>query len=51
MLPTRMLSGERPGLRVSRRKHAKCRVGIHQRVTKKEAIKWFQDTYSGIVRK
>ena len=42
---------ERPGMRVSKRKHAKGRVGIHQRVTKKEAIKWFQDTYSGIVRK
>ena len=42
---------ERPGQRVALRKHAKGRVGIHHRVSKKEAIKWFQDTYSGIVRK
>ena len=42
---------ERPGQRVALRKHARGRVGIHHRVSKKEAIKWFQDTYSGIVRK
>ena len=42
---------ERPGGRVSTRKHCANRVGIHHRVSRKEAIKWFQDTYSGIVRK
>ena len=42
---------ERPGCRVSRRKRAPGRLGTHQRVSKNDAIKWFKDTYSGIVRK
>ncbi|KAI5021586.1 hypothetical protein ZWY2020_058316 [Hordeum vulgare] len=33
---------ERAGYRVSRRRRCKARVGIHQRVTKEDAMKWFQ---------
>jgi large subunit ribosomal protein L11e len=39
----------RPGNRVSQRKHAPGRLGTNQRVSKAEAIKWFEDTYEGIV--
>jgi large subunit ribosomal protein L11e len=39
----------RPGNRISRRKHAKARVGSQHRVQKEESIKWFQKKYDGIV--
>jgi len=39
----------RPGYRVSQKKHKLGRVGVHQRVTKEEAQKWFVDTFDGIV--
>jgi large subunit ribosomal protein L11e len=39
----------RPGLRVSRRKHTKSKVGTHHRLTQEDAIKWFVKTYDGIV--
>jgi len=39
----------RPGFRVSKRKRNKGRVGVHHRVTKDEAVKWFEDKYEGIV--
>uniref|UniRef100_A0A6N2MT74 60S ribosomal protein L11 n=1 Tax=Salix viminalis TaxID=40686 RepID=A0A6N2MT74_SALVM len=38
---------ERPGYRVGRRRRCKSRVGIHQRVTKDDAMKWFQIKYEG----
>ncbi|GJU86530.1 60S ribosomal protein L11 [Tanacetum coccineum] len=34
---------ERPGYRVGRRRRCKARVGIQHRVTKEDAMKWFQD--------
>lgn len=40
---------ERPGSRVSRRRHAKGRVGIKHLVTKEESINWFKTKYDGIV--
>jgi large subunit ribosomal protein L11e len=40
----------RPGFRVARRRRKKNRVGVKHRVTKQEAIKWFQEKYEGIVR-
>ncbi|CAI5516438.1 unnamed protein product [Closterium sp. Naga37s-1] len=40
---------ERPGYRVSRRRRAKCRVGIQHRVTKEDAMKWFQVKYEGVI--
>eukprot|EP01115_Flamella_aegyptia_P002357 TRINITY_DN136396_c0_g1_i1.p1 TRINITY_DN136396_c0_g1~~TRINITY_DN136396_c0_g1_i1.p1 ORF type:complete len:189 (-),score=82.87 TRINITY_DN136396_c0_g1_i1:57-623(-) len=40
---------KRPGNRVASRKRAQSSVGIHHRVTKDEAIKWFEDSYEGIV--
>jgi len=39
----------RPGFRVARRRRAPGRIGIHHLVGKEEAIKWFEDTYQGIV--
>ncbi|KAD6795682.1 hypothetical protein E3N88_06578 [Mikania micrantha] len=33
---------ERPGYRVGRRRRCKARVGIQHRVTKEDAMKWFQ---------
>ena len=40
---------ERPGFRVARRRHAKTRVGLHHKVTRSDAIKWFEETYEGVV--
>lgn len=40
---------ERPGYRVGRRRRCKARVGIHQRVTKDDAMKWFQVKYEGVI--
>mmetsp|Transcript_11905 Transcript_11905/g.17762 ORF Transcript_11905/g.17762 Transcript_11905/m.17762 type:complete len:175 (+) Transcript_11905:67-591(+) len=39
----------RPGYRVARRKHARQKLGLHHRVTKKDAVKWFQTKFEGIV--
>mmetsp|Transcript_7806 Transcript_7806/g.18128 ORF Transcript_7806/g.18128 Transcript_7806/m.18128 type:complete len:177 (-) Transcript_7806:83-613(-) len=36
----------RPGFRVARRKHARARVGISQRITKEEAIVWFEQKWN-----
>lgn len=41
----------RPGRRVAHRRRCPGRIGLHHKLTKKDAIKWFQDTYSGIIRK
>ncbi|RWW84764.1 hypothetical protein BHE74_00006623 [Ensete ventricosum] len=38
---------ERAGYRVSRRRRCKSRVGIQHRVTKEDAMKWFQVKYEG----
>merc|ERR1711974_231059 len=40
---------ERPGMRIGRRKRACSSVGPRQRLSKAEAIKWFETTYSGAV--
>ncbi|CDJ53325.1 ribosomal protein L11, putative [Eimeria brunetti] len=39
----------RPGLRVSKRKWARSRIGHSHRVTKEDSIRWFQQKYDGIV--
>jgi len=39
----------RPGNRVARRKRCRSRIGFSHRVTKADAVKWFQDSYEGIV--
>ena len=41
---------ERAGVRVSRRKRRVGVVGIKQRVQKRESIKWFVDTFEGVIR-
>jgi len=41
----------RPGYRVSNRRRKTAKVGRQHRVTKKEATKWFIDTFDGIVLK
>ena len=40
---------ERPGFRVSRRKHAPGKVAPSHRITKNEAIKWYEEKFEGIV--
>eukprot|EP00963_Diacronema_lutheri_P001755 scaffold113_cov339-Pavlova_lutheri.AAC.26 len=40
---------ERPGYRVSRRRRIKNKVGCQHRVTKDEAMKWFQTKYDGVI--
>ena len=39
----------RRGERVCKRKHARGKVGTRHRVTKEEAMKWFEKTHDGIV--
>jgi large subunit ribosomal protein L11e len=39
----------RPGARVARRKVRQARVGKSHKVTKADAIKWFQDKFEGVV--
>lgn len=40
---------ERPGYRVGRRRRCKARVGLQHRVTKDDAMKWFQVKYEGVI--
>ncbi|KAK7821971.1 60s ribosomal protein l11 [Quercus suber] len=40
---------ERAGYRVGRRRRCKSRVGIQHRVTKEDAMKWFQMKYEGVI--
>ena len=40
---------ERPGNRVARRKMRRAKLGNHQRVSKEDAMKWFQTKFEGIV--
>ena len=39
----------RAGFSVAKRRHAKSRVGASHRISKDEAIKWFQQTYDGVI--
>uniref|UniRef100_A0A7S3G5V0 60S ribosomal protein L11 n=1 Tax=Palpitomonas bilix TaxID=652834 RepID=A0A7S3G5V0_9EUKA len=40
---------ERPGFRVSRRRRCQNRVGHNHRLTKEDAMKWFQQKFEGII--
>lgn len=40
---------DRPGYRVAKRRSRKTRVGVTHRVTKDDAIKWFQTKFEGVV--
>ncbi|KAL2496758.1 60S ribosomal protein L11-1 [Forsythia ovata] len=40
---------ERPGYCVGRRRRCKSRVGIQHRVTKENAMKWFEVKYEGVI--
>uniref|UniRef100_A0AAD5H3H6 Large ribosomal subunit protein uL5 C-terminal domain-containing protein n=1 Tax=Chlorella ohadii TaxID=2649997 RepID=A0AAD5H3H6_9CHLO len=40
---------ERPGYRVARRRKQLAKVGVQHRVTKEDAIKWFQQKFEGVV--
>ena len=40
---------ERRGFRVARRRRCKSRIGAPHRVTKEDAIKWFQQKFEGVV--
>lgn len=39
----------RKGYRVARRKHARGRVGVKHRVTKEDALEWFQKKFDGVI--
>ena len=39
----------RAGFDIGKRKHKKSRIGASHRITKDEAIKWFQQTYEGVI--
>jgi len=39
----------RPGKRVAVRRKQKTAVGIHHKVQKEDSVKWFEETYNGIV--
>ena len=41
----------RPGARVATRRQKPGRVGNHQKVSKQQAMKWFQDTFDGVLLK
>jgi large subunit ribosomal protein L11e len=41
---------ERPGYRVAKRRRCLNRVGVQHRVTKEDAIKWFQAKFEGVVQ-
>jgi len=40
---------DRPGYRVAKRRERLAKVGVQHRVTKDDAIKWFQTKFEGIV--
>ena len=39
----------RAGFDIGKRKHKKARMGASHKITKDEAIKWFQQTYDGVI--
>ena len=39
----------RPGFRVSKKKRRPGRVGNHHKITREEAVKWFENTFDGTV--
>eukprot|EP00741_Cyanophora_paradoxa_P012396 tig00020610_g11977.t1 len=40
---------KRPGARVATRRRAQGHIGLNHKVSKEEAVKWFQSNYDGIV--
>jgi len=39
----------RPGTRITERRRCRSAVGTHQRITRRDAIKWFESVYEGTV--
>ncbi len=39
----------RPGFRVAKRHRAVAKIGISHKITKADSIKWFEQTYEGLV--
>ena len=39
----------RAGFDMGKRKHKKARMGASHKISKDEAIKWFQQTYEGVI--
>ena len=39
----------RPGGRIAKRKRCRSRIGVNQRVTKDDAMKWFEKKYDGVL--
>jgi len=40
---------ERPGFRVSRRRKCQKKVGKSHKLTKTDAMKWFQQKFEGVI--
>ncbi len=40
---------ERPGYRVSRRRKQQKKIGKQHKLTKADAMKWFQQTFEGVI--
>ena len=40
---------ERPGYRVSRRRKQQAKIGKNHKLTKTDAMKWFQSTFDGVI--
>lgn len=41
----------RPGNRVTKRKHARGRMGANHKITKEDSMKWFQAKFEGVISK
>ncbi|VDP40029.1 unnamed protein product [Soboliphyme baturini] len=39
----------RPGFNISERRRCKSRIGASHRISKEEAMKWFQTKYDGVI--
>jgi large subunit ribosomal protein L11e len=39
----------RAGFDIGKHKHKKARIGASHKISKDEAIKWFQQTYDGVI--
>ena len=39
----------RPGRRITQRKRCRKRMGVNQRITKEDAMKWFQAKFDGVI--
>lgn len=39
----------RPGYRVTKRRKCRSKIGSNHKITKEDAMKWFQEKFDGII--